>query len=306
MIIAISLALVGLTAAAYVVVLHLGYSTLPQSSTQFLHKHWQLDCGPRSPAQIVTTCALTMIVCIVITVHPDVPPKSADGRGYWDRIRSAGWLPVLVQYKVAYWTLALVAPDILVLIAVCDFSAAEQDVDYMHSKGYIGWTYRHAFFASMGGLRLRDGTRVLSGRQLYTMEDSELQPVIENLNLQVLLDDINDKSKGDWLTKSLAAAQVSHFLIDAFSRAEGYLPISPLECITWSHVACMLFAYAMWVKKPYNVQEPICLEPCSRYFVEVSSHVPDVASESNFSFRRRLRGLRECQSTSRQLRLRVC
>lgn len=68
--------------------------------------------------------------------------------------------------------------------------------------------------------------------------------------------DIEDKSKGDFLAKMLVCVQVICVVGQAVERKAAGYPISLLEVHTMVHVVCALIMYALWWKKPLNVQRP--------------------------------------------------
>ena len=203
----------------------------------------------RSTADIVVACAGTMAVCVITAVHPNVRPEK-------------GW--VLLLRKAAFWLLGIMAPECIVGQAIQEYCNVSLDVTFMRNKGYLSWTRKHAFFTLMKGLRSRDGTVVHSGRALYENKEAD-QLHLSRTNLQTLLDDIEDKSKADVLGKSLAIIQISRFLVGIVTRLVQHLPISPLEWVTCSYVLCALMLYVLWFHKPYDVREPIHLDPSSRY-----------------------------------------
>ena len=148
----------------------------------------------------------------------------------------------------------------------------------MKANGCTQWTYKHAYFAHMRGLRTRDGRIIRSGeelRHLYEMHASQppanphrTTNVMATFDYQSLSEDIDDKSKADWLAKLLAVLQMGRFLFGAISRLAAHFPISPLESVTCAYVLCTLLTYVFWFHKPYNVQEPIRIEVGATYVLD--------------------------------------
>ena len=73
--------------------------------------------------------------------------------------------------------------------------------------------------------------------------------------------DIDDRSKADWLTKTIALVQITWFLTQLLARAIQKLPVSTLELYTLSIVICSIFTYAYNWHKPFDVQRPVVLRP---------------------------------------------
>ena len=57
---------------------------------------------------------------------------------------------------------------------------------------------------------------------------------------------IDDKSKGDWIQKSLVLLQVSWMATTCIARKLANLPISLLELHTMVHVVCAITMYLFW------------------------------------------------------------
>ena len=256
--VSLSLPAGGLGALIYHFILRHGKQTTfdpPDSRIGF-----QASPGGRGTMDIVFSCAATMLVCIVTVVHLDVPPQPPP--------RGAGKLERLLYYFTRYgykyvlWSAGLIAPEILVALALLQLGLSHRDVTFMRSVGCSQWTHKHAFFARMGGVRLLGGDRdfVRSGEELYGLDTTEDKSAMRHLDYDALLDDINDKSKADTLGKLLAVFQVTRFLMGTIARRTQHLPISPLEFITCAHVVCALMMYAVWFHKPYGVQRALCVE----------------------------------------------
>lgn len=77
--------------------------------------------------------------------------------------------------------------------------------------------------------------------------------------------DIDDRSKADWVIKSIALMQISWFVAQIFGRAVEHLPITTLELFTLGIVICAAVTYAAWWKKPFDVRMPLIVEIESRW-----------------------------------------
>jgi hypothetical protein len=67
---------------------------------------------------------------------------------------------------------------------------------------------------------------------------------------------IADKSKANLLAKFLVCLQVLWVAGQAIERKVAGFPISLLEFHTLVHVVCALVMYTLWIRKPYDINEP--------------------------------------------------
>jgi len=70
---------------------------------------------------------------------------------------------------------------------------------------------------------------------------------------------INDKSKANWLAKSLVCIQATWMLVQCTARKIAGLPITLLELNTVMHVICALLMYCLWLYKPLDVSVPVII-----------------------------------------------
>lgn len=73
-------------------------------------------------------------------------------------------------------------------------------------------------------------------------------------------DDIKDKSKEDWLAKTLVCAQAGWMVVQIIGRVFNGLPVTLLEVNTLGHVLCALVIYLLWWYKTRMVREPTKIE----------------------------------------------
>lgn len=72
--------------------------------------------------------------------------------------------------------------------------------------------------------------------------------------------EIDDRSKADMLAKSLVCFQILWVAGQAIERKISSYPITLLEIHTLVHVMFALIMYALWAKKPQNIQFPTLAE----------------------------------------------
>ena len=70
-------------------------------------------------------------------------------------------------------------------------------------------------------------------------------------------EEIKDKGKSDWLTKSLVLFQTSWFVTQCIAHAIKHLPITHLEIVTFAYAAMNFVIYIFWWNKPHNTNWPV-------------------------------------------------
>ncbi|KAG1720369.1 hypothetical protein EDB19DRAFT_1885187 [Suillus lakei] len=122
------------------------------------------------------------------------------------------------------------------------------------AREFEGWTVTHGFFAWMGGFML-----YVNGEPRGTLApDKFLQFVDEgSVDMPILSEaEVEDRSKGDGLSKSIAILQLVWFIVQLLARFVQNLPITLLEIDTLAVVALTCISYGLWWKKPMNVGCP--------------------------------------------------
>ncbi|KAF7370064.1 hypothetical protein MSAN_00636400 [Mycena sanguinolenta] len=177
---------------------------------------------------VVWSCLATIFACTWVSVHPNVPPVDQTAlMAFWGRLK--------------LMLIAIIAPEVMVgFAAVQCFSARE-----------FGISRTHGFFLCMGGFVSSTGTPITSEKQLR--DCVELQDAIRRVSLK----DIQDKSKGDALSKGVALAQGLWFTIQCIARVQQHLAVTELEVITLAFAVVSIFLWILWWNKPLDVQRPI-------------------------------------------------
>ncbi len=111
------------------------------------------------------------------------------------------------------------------------------------------WTITHGFLLEMRGL-VEDTGEVV--KEIDTIES----------RLDITEDAINDKSKGDFLTKTLVVSQTTWFIFQCTARWMVRLPVTQLEIVTLAFAFLNVITYALWWYKPQNIYVPL---PMYRY-----------------------------------------
>ncbi|KAJ7727078.1 hypothetical protein B0H16DRAFT_1697840 [Mycena metata] len=124
---------------------------------------------------------------------------------------------------------------------------AAHDADDDHCSG-SDFSKTHGFFCNMGGFVSEEGHPVSSIKQL-----PDYMPAIQKIKKA----DIEDKSKGDTLSKGVAIAQGLWFVTQCLARVSQHLPLTELEVATLAFAVLSVIIRLLWLHKPLDVQQPI-------------------------------------------------
>ncbi|KAF7318760.1 hypothetical protein HMN09_00388300 [Mycena chlorophos] len=199
---------------------------------------------------IVWGCLTTIFACTWVSVHPNVPPRpplhpkggSWAKRAWWKL--SVASLPLWRRLKLML--VAVMAPEIM-----AGFAARQFVVAHKFSKEYDS-SLTHGYFFCMGGFVDVDGHPIVTYEQI---EHAGFARAI----LAVPETTIQDKSKGDALSKGVALFQGLWFITQCIARTAQGLPLTELEVATLAFAVVNVFIWALWWHKPLDVQEPIVI-----------------------------------------------
>ena len=121
----------------------------------------------------------------------------------------------------------------------------------------VPWTARHAFFADMGGLRVK-----CPDFPEFPISSNHLFWLVENGHIaypQLEEKTIMDKNKADTLTRGIMLLQATWFAVEVVARAIQHLSITTLELSTLAFACSTLHSLWFWQNKPLDVVEPITL-----------------------------------------------
>jgi len=148
--------------------------------------------------------------------------------------------------------LALLVPEAVIGWALRQRQAA---AELAKTHRNDGWTIAHGFFAIMGGFMEYEGNqpiRVLLPEELesYSLTGNGDFPRISKA-------EIEDRSKGDAISKGLVILQTGWFVTQCVARKIQGLPITELELVTVAFAALNFAIYILWWHKPVNVQRGV-------------------------------------------------
>ncbi|KAK2606239.1 hypothetical protein QQS21_003287 [Conoideocrella luteorostrata] len=118
----------------------------------------------------------------------------------------------------------------------------------------IKWTLVHCYFANMGGFVHYRGKNSFP----VTAQQLAESPLFDSPAVSV--EDIEDKSKQDWLAKIFAALQILQLILSIITRHIQGLQFSQLETVTLSFAICGLVIYYTYFHKPQNIGRPVELQ----------------------------------------------
>ncbi|KAF8626698.1 hypothetical protein AX17_006503 [Amanita inopinata Kibby_2008] len=158
---------------------------------------------------------------------------------------------------------ALLAPEYIILIAFDEWLSGSNTLKRITALyPDTSWTETHAQFAIMGGFKLvhPDGHK----EHLYK-EDFFRQVQQGNIQLPTITkEEIQDRSNGDAIAKTIVVIQITWFVVQAIHRASQGLPVTELELTTLAHTSLNIFIYWCWWNKPLAILFPVDAYPNTR------------------------------------------
>ncbi|KAJ7592047.1 hypothetical protein C8J56DRAFT_1131469 [Mycena floridula] len=212
---------------------------------------------------IIFDCVATILACTWVSVHPNVPPPEF---GVFKRICR----------RLLMMLVAIIAPEIVVFFAARQFMfarkfAEEFDKENKSQSYFFGSPHSakesekkklsmaHGFFFAMGGFVSHSGFPITTLRQISDESDAAkgYRKDIRGLREE----EIEDRSKGDALSKGLALFQVLWFIAQCIGRQIQHLPITALEIATIAFAVLNIFIWLLWWNKPLGTDIPIRIGP---------------------------------------------
>lgn len=110
----------------------------------------------------------------------------------------------------------------------------------------------------MGGFAVED----LDGKR-YRLSATKLMDGFNDGSIPlptITKEEIADKSKADWVVKTLVSVQVLWFLLQLLGRAVQNLPVTTLELFTLAIISCAIVTYSLWWMKPLDIFKPVVIK----------------------------------------------
>jgi len=144
----------------------------------------------------------------------------------------------------------LLAPEMVILWAGRQHYAARSLVK-KHGENRR-WTQAHAFFLIMGGFTLHEGGKPV--RVLVAKELEELSSAGKIEWPTITEEEIADRSKGDYLSKTIVLSQTAWFIAQCIARGVYGLAVTELEVVTLAFAILTGVIYYFWWDKPLDVR----------------------------------------------------
>ncbi|KAF5309498.1 hypothetical protein D9619_012289 [Psilocybe cf. subviscida] len=228
----------------------------------------------RSVFSILQSCLLTIFACVWTSAHPNINSP-----------RDSWW--TCLKRQVVTMIYAVISPEVILLWALNqrqaaktiaegynkEFASADETQVSLRRKvlglflplpekttwrgvGQL-WTRTHGFFIQMGGFILYENgypKEVLDYERLkeLLLNDAIDAPTVTERELQ-------DRSKGDAVSKAIVVLQTMWFVIQCIARAGQRLPLSELEVLTLAFAVMNAGIYGAWWNKPQGVDMAICV-----------------------------------------------
>ncbi|KAG2067386.1 hypothetical protein BDR04DRAFT_1027713, partial [Suillus decipiens] len=195
------------------------------------------SCNTRTLWNIIWSCGITLFACTWSAIHTNVPGMEEKAFTVHSR-------------RLFTMVMALIAPELMVTWATQQFFSARAAAKDFNDE--ITWTVTNGFFAWMGGFML-----YVDGKPQATLTPHELLRFVRDKNVDmpnITEADIEDRSKGDGLSKGIAILQLVWFVTQLVARYVQNLPVTLLEIDTLAVAALTCIAYCLWWKKPKDVR----------------------------------------------------
>ena len=196
------------------------------------------------------------------------------------------WRISLRRLELMFWT--VFAPELIINWAFRQWSGARY-MGKLHKGGQMypiypeilnhkilmldnGWTKTHGHFIQMGGFMLFEGDNpkgVLTPDifyELLTKKKIEFP--------KVTVEEIEDRSKSDGFSKTIALSQTLWFVAQCIARRAQHLDLTLVELLTLSLALLNGVMYFLWWNKPMDVR-------CSvRVYLLDKSYTPNMSNET--------------------------
>jgi len=210
---------------------------LPRNHLQYFFIRDESQFDTRSIYGVLWSCLSTIFTCTWIAVHPNIP---APGDSRW----------AVLRRRLAIMGYVLLAPELVIIWAGRQHYAARQFAK-KHQEN-TGWTRAHAFFLIMGGFTLHKG-----GKPVRVLEARELEKLSAAGKIEwptITEEEIADRSKGDYLSKTIVLFQTTWFIGQCIARGAYGLALTELEVVTLAFATLTGVIYYFWWDKPLDVR----------------------------------------------------
>ena len=146
-----------------------------------------------------------------------------------------------------------------------------------------GWTKTHCHFIQMGGFTLFEGD--IPKGVLTPERFSELLTAKKIEFPNVTVEEIEDRSKADGFSKTIALIQTLWFVAQCIARGAQHLDLTPVELLTLSLAVLNGVMYFLWWNKPMDVRCPIRVYLLDKSYTPKTSNKTESYMDSFGEFR---------------------
>ncbi|KAL9599873.1 MAG: hypothetical protein Q9219_003567 [cf. Caloplaca sp. 3 TL-2023] len=236
---------------------------------------WVQDPDGRGTFTILSSCILTLSLCVYTSIHLNVRPFKQSEIRSW--VETTKWV-----------FFGVLAPELMVFVAWRQFMSARaldrivKDLKGRSSEGQQDlkdkegaatddeyslknqWSRLHSFYSNMGGFAFDLDEVLPRDDDTFTTKVPRLTLTPRGVALLAACDylpkiskeDILDKNKSDNVSKILSVLQAIWMLGQIISRLYGNLTVTLLEVNTLAHIICAIIIYGLWWNKPKLINEP--------------------------------------------------
>ncbi|PBK85563.1 hypothetical protein ARMGADRAFT_861123, partial [Armillaria gallica] len=185
----------------------------------------------RTLLSIVWSCLATIFACTWLSVHPNVPGRN---------ITTNGAISCAIE-RVKIMATVILAPEVILAWAAEQFTVA--------------WKLRHGeYFTSLGvACPAHNGDRQESYIHPAIIITAPHMFVQSHHLAAISAETIEDKNKGDALSKAFSILQISWFIVQCIARANQHLPITLLETTALAFAGISFTTYFLWWNTPLNI-----------------------------------------------------
>lgn len=237
---------------------------------------WTYGPDGRGTLDIIWSCIITMFLCSWSILCLNVPgPKESRFQVFWRKLSltALGVLCPELTFSFAYgqWLQARQSVQDFNHASPGDSSALHKQSTWQSIQGIFTctglisenhsakrWTMKEAYFAEMGGFRLRT-----SDFAAFPLDAKQVHYLVSNgyMNLPTLDERvIEDKNKVDGLLRAITLCQISWFLINVIGRWVQRLAVTTFELTTVSFILCSSMTAFLWWRKPADVYLPVNID----------------------------------------------
>ena len=244
-----------------------------QARNDTIVRGWVPEPDGRGTWSIIWSSLVTIFICTWSVLHLRVRELSK-WHSFW---RKCEWM---------FWT-ALI-PEVSMIKSMIDFIQARSDLKSLVQWGGPEWTMTHAHFALARGFRIPysiEESTECSAEQIidYVKQGEILRPPLSE-------DELQSRSKSDWLVKLIAILQALWFALQTLFRGIQHGRVTPLEIMVVAFICCSIVTYGFWWSNPQNVEYPILIQRETRTSSSAEAKSPITPAVSQSTASRTLRG----------------